>query len=164
MTVFGRIIVIALVLAPCSVAGQNVRPAPSLTLKDINGRTLRLDKYRGKVVLLNFWATWCPPCRVEVPDLIQLQHDHSRGLQIVGVTYPPQTRAQVRRFARQFKINYPVALGTRKTKALFYPGGTLPITVIIDRSGNVREVIEGILYAEEFDAKVKPLLHSSMSR
>ncbi len=159
MAVFGRIIVIALVLAPCSVAGQSVRPAPSLSLKDINGRTLRLDNYRGKVVLLNFWATWCPPCRVEIPDLIKLQHDHrGRGLQIIGVTYPPQTRAGVRRFARQFKINYPVALGTKKNKALFYPGGTLPITVIIDREGNVREVIEGILYAEEFAAKVKPLL------
>ena len=164
MTVFRRIIVIVLVLAPCSVAGQDVRPAPALTLKDINGRTLRLDNYRGKVVLLNFWATWCPPCRVEVPHLVKLQHDHgSRGLQVIGVTYPPQTRAQVRRLARQVKINYPVALGTRENKALFYPGGTLPITVIIDREGNVREVIEGILYAEEFDAKVKPLLPSAQT-
>lgn len=159
MAVFVRIIVMALALAPCSVGGQSLRPAPSLALKDINGRTLHLASYRGKVVLLNFWATWCPPCRVEIPDLIKLQHEYKgRGLQVIGVTYPPQTRAEVLRFARQFRINYPVALGSKKNKTLFYPGGTLPITVIIDREGMVRDVIEGVLYADEFDARVKPLL------
>jgi thiol-disulfide isomerase/thioredoxin len=63
--------------------------APELRLKDLNGRTVRLSDYRGKVVLINFWATWCPPCRAEMPDLIKLQREHRKdGLQIIGITYP----------------------------------------------------------------------------
>src|SRR5678810_1302634 len=92
--------------------------APQLELKDLNGRTVRLSDYRGKVVLINFWATWCPPCRAEMPDLVRLQRQHGKeGLQIIGITYPPESREQVRRFARSLKVNYPIILGTRELKA-----------------------------------------------
>ena len=81
--------------------GQESQPK-ELTLKDIEGRDVRLSSYRGKVVLVNFWATWCPPCRKEVPDLIKLQRDYgSRGLQVIGITYPPEELAEVRRFVRE---------------------------------------------------------------
>jgi thiol-disulfide isomerase/thioredoxin len=136
------------------------KDAPDLRLKDLRGRIVRLSDYRGKVVLLNFWATWCPPCRAETPDLVRLQREHSaQGLRVVGITYPPESRAAVRRFVRSFKINYPIALGTRATKSLFIEGETLPATVVIDRAGKVRAVIEGILLPEEFDAQIKPLLN-----
>ena len=133
--------------------------APALELKDLRGRVRRLEDYRGKVVLLNFWATWCPPCRAEVPDLVRWQHEHAKdGLQVVGVTYPPTNIADVRRFVRRHKVTYPVLLGSKETKALFMGGETLPVTVVIDREGNVRERIEGIILPEEFDEKIKPLL------
>jgi thiol-disulfide isomerase/thioredoxin len=133
--------------------------APSLALKDLRGRAHRLEDYRGKIVLLNFWATWCPPCRAEVPDLVRWQREYGKaGLQVIGVTYPPTDRAQVRQFLRRHKVTYPVLLGTKETKALFFEGETLPITVVIDREGTVRELIEGILLPEEFDEKIKPLL------
>jgi peroxiredoxin len=155
----GMICLAALLTAATVAWGQGVEKAPALTLKSIEGRSLRLGDYKGKVVLLNFWATWCPPCRAEMPDLVKMQRDYAKqGLQVIGVTYPPETVSEVRRFARKLGVNYPIALGTKETKALFAEGETLPLTVVIDRDGNVREIIEGILLPEEFEQKVKPLL------
>lgn len=152
--IFGLI----LIMLPLVAYAQDGR-SPDLRLKDLKGRSLRLSDYRGKVVLLNFWATWCPPCRAEMPDLVKWQREYGRrGLQVLGVTYPPQTVREVRAFTRHLRINYPVALGTKETKALFDPSEILPITVIIDREGRVRDRIDGILLPEEFEQKIKPLL------
>lgn len=146
-------------LLPVAAVAQRPK-APVLQLKDIKGKQLRLSDYRGKVVLINFWATWCPPCRMEVPDLVRLQRDYrSVGLRVIGVTYPPQTQAEVRQFARKAKINYPVALGTNKTKLLFTLSETLPMTIVIGRDGSIQDIIEGILLPEEFELKIKPLLN-----
>jgi cytochrome c biogenesis protein CcmG/thiol:disulfide interchange protein DsbE len=146
-------------MAPVSALAQTSQPAPALKLKNIQGRTFRPADYKGKVVLINFWATWCPPCRKEIPELIKWQREYRRnGLQIIGVTYPPQTLAQVRRFARKMKMNYELALGTKATKRLFTESETLPMTVVIDRAGSVRDVIEGMVFPEEFDEKIKALL------
>jgi thiol-disulfide isomerase/thioredoxin len=147
-----------IVFAHASVCGQNAI-APQFALKDINGRIVRLRAYRGKVVLINFWATWCPPCRAEMPDLVRLQREHAKqGLQIIGITYPPETKTLVRTFARSLKVNYPIILGTRQIKARFSSDETLPLTVVIDREGKVMDVINGILLRQEFDEKIKPLL------
>jgi len=143
---------------PIFAFGQDSR-APQLTLKDIRGRYVRLSDYRGKVVLINFWATWCPPCRAEIPELIRMQRDYrSRDLQIIGVTYPPQKLATVRRFVRGVKVNYPVGLGTKETKLLFTQSETLPMTIVIGKDGRVQDIIEGILLPDEFEQKIKPLL------
>ena len=110
-------------------------------------------------MVLNFWATWCPPCRAEMPDLIKMQREYrSRGLQVVGITYPPEEIAEVRQFVRKLGVNYPIALGTIETKSLFDETETLPLTIVIDREGKVRERIEGILLPQEFEQKIKPLL------
>jgi cytochrome c biogenesis protein CcmG, thiol:disulfide interchange protein DsbE len=152
------IIATVFLFVPIVTLGQDSRPA-QLTLKDIHGRYIRLSDYRGKVVLVNFWATWCPPCRVEIPDLIKLQRDYrNRGLQVIGVTYPPQKLAEVRRFVRRAKVNYPVGLGTKNKKLLFTPSETLPMTIVIGTDGRIRDIIEGILLPEEFEQKIKPLL------
>jgi thiol-disulfide isomerase/thioredoxin len=145
-------------VSPASVP-QEKKVAPQLRLKDLNGRTVRLSDYHGKVVLVNFWATWCPPCRAEMPDLVKLQRQYGKdGLQIIGVTYPPEQKARVRRFASSLKVNYPIVLGTSQIKAQFSSEETLPLTVVIDREGKVSEIISGILLREEFDEKIKPLL------
>lgn len=157
-------IVLALVIAfsPAIVSAQEVK-APQFELRDVDGRIVRLSDYKGKVVLINFWATWCPPCRAEMPDLIRLQREHAKqGLQIIGITYPPQTRTRVRRFARSLKVNYPIVLGTRQIKARFSSDETLPLTVVINRDGTVSDIISGILLPEEFDQKIKPLLMKEM--
>lgn len=156
------LLVVMIAFSPASVSGQDVK-APQFELRDVHGRIVRLSDYKGKVVLINFWATWCPPCRAEMPDLIRLQREHAKqGLQIIGITYPPQTRAQVRRFARSLKVNYPIILGTRQIKARFSSDETLPLTVVINRDGTVSEIISGILLREEFDQKIKPLLMKEM--
>ncbi len=152
------IVLTSLLLVPALAMAQSAK-APQLTLKDINGHAFKLSDYKGKVVLLNFWATWCPPCRTEIPDLIKLQRQYGkRGLQVIGITYPPQSLSEVRSFSRKLKINYHIVIGTKATKTLFTTAETLPMTVVIDREGVVREMIEGILYPDEFDQKVKPLL------
>ncbi len=148
-----------LLLLAITANGQSVRKAPALTLKDTQHRTFHLSDYKGKVVLLNFWATWCPPCRAEMPDLIKLQREYgAHGLQVIGITYPPEDIRAVRRFIKRLRINYPIASGTKETKALFDQSETLPLTVVIDRNGNIQDRIEGILLPEEFEQKVKPLL------
>jgi thiol-disulfide isomerase/thioredoxin len=140
------------------VLGQDKTPASQLVLKDIEGRTLRLSDYKGKVVLLNFWATWCAPCRAEMLDLVKWQREYRKhGLQVIGVTYPPEELAEVRKFTKSIKVNYPIALGEKQTKALFDKGEILPITVVIDKMGVVRKIIQGIIFPEEFEQNVRPL-------
>ena len=141
-----------------SVSGQESK-APQFELRDVNGRTVRLSDYQGKVVLINFWATWCPPCRAEMPDLVRRQREYrAKGLHIIGITYPPENKDRVRRFARSLKVNYPIILGTRQLKARFSSDEDLPLTIVIDRDGKVRDIIVGILLPREFDEKIKPLL------
>jgi thiol-disulfide isomerase/thioredoxin len=152
-------VTLLLLIAPVSVAAQTSQPAPALKLKNIQRRTFHLTDYKGKVLLINFWATWCPPCRTEIPELVKWQREYRHhGLEIIGVTYPPQTLLEVRRFARKMKVNYPLALGTKDTKLLFTKSETLPMTVVVDRAGNVRDVIEGVIFPDEFDEKIKSLL------
>ena len=150
-----------ILFASASVLGQETI-APQFTLKDLNGKTVRLRAYRGKVVMINFWATWCPPCRAEMPALVRLQREHAnQGLQIIGITYPPERKDLVQRFARSIKVNYPIILGTREIKARFSSEETLPLTVVINRDGKVSEIISGILLRQEFDEKIKPLLRNT---
>ena len=97
-----------------------------------------------------------------MPELVSWQKKYrKRGLQLVGVTYPPTDLRKVRNFVRRVKVNYPIVIGTKQTKVLFVESETLPITVVIDRDQKVREVIEGILLPEEFEQKIKPLLDQS---
>jgi thiol-disulfide isomerase/thioredoxin len=134
---------------------------PSLRLTDINGGRFQLSDYKGNVVLLNFWATWCPPCRTEIPELIKLQRLYrSQGLRIIGITYPPEKLSELRSFARRIRMNYRIVIGTKESRAKFTNAEVLPVTVVLDRDRVVREVIEGVMYQDEFDQKVKPLLQS----
>lgn len=133
--------------------------APAFALKDIRGRTVRLGDYKGKVLLINFWATWCPPCRAEMPALVKLQKQYqSRGLQIIGITSPPYQRSSVRAMARHLGVNYLVLFGKHNVSAAYDVGEVMPTTIVVDRQGRIRDRILGILEPEEFDQKVKPLL------
>lgn len=156
-----RLIPILLVFLSATVSlAQETKPlkAPSLELKDLNGKTVKLSKYKGKVVLVNFWATWCAPCVAEVPELVKWQNEHKDELQILGITYPPASLRKIRRFVRDHGINYPIVLGSKATKRLFEPSDNLPITVIIDRDGNIVDRIDGVIFMDEFETKIRPLI------
>jgi thiol-disulfide isomerase/thioredoxin len=153
------ILVVALSAQAIGQTEDEAVNAPDFALKDLSGRTVRLSDYRGKVVLINFWATWCAPCRAEMPDLVKLQKEYQeRGLRIVGVTYPDYTRRAVQKMASQLRVNYPIVLGSRELAASYNVGEVLPTTIVIDPEGKIRGRILGILEPEEFEETIKPLL------
>lgn len=134
--------------------------APDFTLPQLDGQDLRLSSYRGKVVLLDFWASWCEPCRVETPHLIELQQKYGeRGLQIIGVSMddsPDPARA----FYQQFHMNYPVVMGTAKTGELY--GGVLglPIAFLINRDGRIYAKHIGATDRAVFEKDILSLLQN----
>ena len=141
-----------------SPSAANRPLAPDFTLPQPNGQDLRLSSYRGKVVLLDFWATWCYPCREEIPHLVELQQKYGdRGLQIIGVSLDDSAEP-VGPFYQQFHMNYPVAMGTAKTGELY--GGLLglPVTFLIDRDGHIFAKHIGATDAAVFEREIKKLL------
>ncbi|MEW6207840.1 MAG: TlpA disulfide reductase family protein [Acidobacteriota bacterium] len=133
--------------------------APDFTLKNLDDQTIRLSDLKGKVVLLNFWATWCAPCRAEMPDLARMQQEYGeRGLRIVGITYEKEPRDRVANAVKELGVNYPVLIGSRRLSSRYGAREVLPVTVVIDREGKIRDRIFGILDAEDFDRSIKPLL------
>ena len=133
-------------------------PAPDFTLPQLNGQPLQLSSYRGKVVLLDFWATWCVPCREEIPHFVELQQKYgAQGLQIIGVSMD-DSADPVGPFYQQFHMNYPVVMGNAQTGELY--GGVLglPIAFLIDRNGHIQAKHIGATKAEVFDKDVTGLL------
>ena len=132
--------------------------APPFQARDISGKSISTADWNGKVVLLNFWATWCPPCRLEIPELIVLQAKYGDRLQIVGVSEDEDPPEMVLRFAREVGINYPIVM---ENPALTesYPGVTgLPTTFVIDTHGRVVQRHTGLYPLEAYDREVRALL------
>jgi cytochrome c biogenesis protein CcmG/thiol:disulfide interchange protein DsbE len=134
--------------------------APDFSLQDLNGQPLQLANYRGKVVLLDFWATWCTPCLDEIPHFVALQNQYrEQGLQVIGISMDDGP-TPVRQFYQQFKMNYPVALGTDKLAEAY--GGVLglPVTFLIGRDGQVAAKYVGEVQMPVLEQKIKSLLQA----
>ncbi len=150
--------------APSTAAAPENRssfpPAPEVALQTLDGRSFNLAELRGRVVLLNFWATWCIPCRSEIPELNTMHRDlESRGLSVVGVsTYDGADG--VRDFWKDIKQDYTVLLGDRGVESSFAVAG-LPTTLILDREGRIRARIVGERKRDAFEAAVNPLLEET---
>ncbi|MGC9056782.1 MAG: TlpA family protein disulfide reductase [Candidatus Saccharicenans sp.] len=122
-----------------SLTGNAGEPAPDFKITSVDGQEFTLDSFRGKVVLINFWATWCPPCRAEIPDLIEAYSElKDKGLVILGFSVDDLPEAELKKFVEQAKINYPVALIGRDIVSAFRPGQYIPTSIFIDKKGNIR--------------------------
>ena len=124
-----------------AVAAQSIKnrkPAADFTLRDANGSAVKLSDYRGKVVLLNFWATWCGPCTLEIPWFIEFEREYkTQGLAIVGVSMDEEGWTAIKPYVAEHKMNYRVLLGDDSVSQLYGGVDSLPTTFIIDRAGKV---------------------------
>lgn len=132
--------------------------APDFTVADLNGKKFSLSDYRGKVVLLDFWATWCAPCRAEIPHFVEMQRQLGpQGLQVIGISMDDEAKP-VKAFSDQYGINYPLAVGDDKLAQSF--GGVLglPVNFLIDRDGRIVKKFIGATDVSVIDKEVADLL------
>jgi len=141
-------------------ASSSLLPAPAIALTDLSGETLSPSSYKGKVVLINFWAAWCTPCRAEIPQFVMLQDKYrSRGFQAVGISLDDPEGA-LRDFCRESGVNYPIVKGNQKIAEAF--GGVLglPTTFLIGRDGLIRAKYQGATDFSKLEQEITALLQS----
>jgi thiol-disulfide isomerase/thioredoxin len=127
------------------------------TVTDLDGRRISSSSLRGKVVLVNFWATWCAPCRAEIPDLIALQQKYRDHVVVIGISEDESPVETVRAFATEQKINYPIAMTTPELAKIFRGVSALPTTFVIDRDGKLAQRHVGLLNARETELEAQVL-------
>lgn len=133
-------------------------PAPDFKVKDLDGKDLSLEVYKGKVILLNFWATWCGPCRAEIPSLIELQAKYKDRMQIIGMVVDDDDENEVRAVVKDEVINYPVALSPLQVRIAYGGIGALPTVFIINPEGRVVQKHVGLFNPVLYETEVRALL------
>ena len=145
-----------------STSSEHRKPAPDFSLKDANGDAVKLSDYRGKIVLLNFWATWCGPCTEEIPWLIEFEQQFkSQGFEVVGVSMDTEGWKVVKPYVSQHKMNYRVLLGDDAVGQLYGGVDSLPTTFLIDRAGNIAYPHVGLPGKNEYLDEIQTLLNTN---
>jgi len=173
------IVVVVLVIAGMLVAGKHLtrttqpggaisgsnnqvrgKPAPDFQLVDLDGKNVRLSDLRGKAVLLNFWATWCPPCKIEMPWFVELQKQYgAQGLQIIGVAMDTgNAHDAISKFAKEMNLNYPVLMGTDAVADQYGGVDSLPTTFYIGRDGKIVSRVFGLVSHKEIEEGIRAAL------
>jgi len=133
--------------------------APDFSLETLDGPTMRLSDLRGKAVLLNFWATWCGPCKIEMPWFVDLQKQYGpRGLQIVGVAMDDASKEDIGKFAKDMGVNYPILIGKEAVGEQYGGVNALPETFLIGRDGKIVDKIIGLRGKAEIEDSIKKAL------
>lgn len=136
--------------------------APDFSLPSLDGRKVKLSDFRGKAVLLNFWATWCPPCKVEMPWFADLQKQYGQdGLVVLGVAMDDSEPATIAKFASEMGVNYQVLLGTNKVSDDYGDVQYLPTTFYIARDGTIVDKMTGLLGRKDIEDAVKKTLNAN---
>jgi len=129
------------------------------TLKDMHGADVRLSSFKGKVILINFWATWCGPCKAEIPSLVELQDQYRGDLVILGLS-TTDTPDQIKPYADEYKMNYPVLIAKDREEVqdAYGPMWGIPMSIIVGRDGKIAKRHAGIGTKEQFEREIKALL------
>lgn len=135
--------------------------APGFTLKLTDGKDIKLSNYKGKIVIIDFWATWCPPCRRGIPDMIDIQKKYQRDVVIIGISLDRETKPDVVPFIKKYEINYPVAYGTTEVVVAFGNIEAIPTSFIIDKSGQIVDKHIGLVDKSIYINKITELLKKS---
>jgi thiol-disulfide isomerase/thioredoxin len=136
-------------------------PAPDFKLESLDGRTVSLSEFKGKAVLVNFWATWCGPCKIETPWLVELQNQYgAQGLQIVGVAMDDSGKDEIAKFAKDMGVNYPVLLGKEAVGDAYGGVPALPESFFVSRDGKIVDKIMGLQGKSEIEDAVKKALNT----
>jgi peroxiredoxin len=135
------------------------KSAPSFTLKDLSGESVSLSDFTGKVVVLDFWATWCPPCVMEIPHFIELYEQYkNQGFAMLGISLDREGIDVVRAFVQKYGINYPVLMADGQIARAYGGISSIPTTFVIDPAGNIRRKYVGYRDKSVFEADIKELL------
>jgi thiol-disulfide isomerase/thioredoxin len=154
----GAVVLTSILQAP--VLAESLGEAPKFSLKSVkDNKSVNLADFKGKVLIINFWATWCPPCRSEIPDFIKLQKEYgSKGLQIIGLAVDAGGAKVVSDFGKEMGINYVSLLADAQTQQAYGGIRGIPATFIVDRKGQIVKKYLGAKSKEQFEAEIKPLL------
>ena len=140
-----------------STTGGN--PAPAFTLQDLNGNNVSLSDFQGKVVILDFWATWCPPCVKEIPHFIELYEQYKdKGFVMVGISLDQAGISVVKSFAQKYQINYPILMTDGRVDKAYGGIQSIPTTFVIDSAGSISKKYVGYIDKAVFEADIKALL------
>ena len=141
-------------------AGQlQGQPAPDFALTSLDGKTVKLSDFRGKAVLLNFWATWCEPCKIEMPWFVDLQKKYGpQGLQVLGIAMDEASAKEIGDFAKKMGVNYPIVIGKESVGDQYGGIPYLPSTFYIDRGGKIIDSASGLVSRSEIENNVKKSL------
>ena len=136
-----------------------VKPAPNFVLKTSSGQTVELKKLVGKVVVVNFWATWCGPCRMEIPGMLEVYKKYKgKGLEIIGVSLDQKGWSVVTPYVEKTKIDYPIVLGTEQVVSDYGNFEAIPTTFVVDKKGNIVVEHTGSVSKDAFELMIKPYL------
>lgn len=148
-----------LLLIPAVALSQSTGKAPNFSLKTADGKTIELKKLQGKVVIVNFWATWCGPCKAEIPGFLDVYKQYkSKGLEIVGISLDQDGWKPVKPFMERYKITYPVVVGDGELADAYGGIEAIPTTFVVDKKGNIVTHHLGYLDKQAFEKLIKGLL------
>jgi len=144
--------------------GKDRKPAPEFALKDADGKTVRLEDYKGKVVLLDFFATWCGPCKIEIPWFMEMERKNKdKGFSVLGVSMDDEGWEVVKPFLAGLGVNYRVVIGNDSTAQTYGGVNALPTTFLIDRTGRIAAIHIGLAAKKDFEDGIEQLLQDPVA-